>query len=200
LRSESPTADRVQDQDDAVFMRSYIPRSLNEVYDPERDVARLKRGEGKDLIYGDLTGVVEANEEKTAVVKGEVVGGDVGDVSEEEESSEEEEESGEDGGSGYEDKKPRGKKHEDKESKKVSLNEPKNLFTLTNNCPSASGCAIAIATRRNTRRPLRKRVEKNVNTRCPRPRRRGRSKRLVVDEMKRASPCTHYIVAYPEVK
>jgi len=118
LRSESPTADRVQDQDDAVFMRSYIPRSLNEVYDPERDVARLKRGEGKDLIYGDLTGVVEANEEKTAVVKGEVVGGDVGDVSEEEESSEEEEESGEDGGSGYEDKKPRGKKHEDKESKK----------------------------------------------------------------------------------
>ncbi|CAL1712588.1 unnamed protein product [Somion occarium] len=30
--------------DDAVFMKAYIPRTLNEVYDPERDVGALTRG------------------------------------------------------------------------------------------------------------------------------------------------------------
>ncbi|KAM5533470.1 hypothetical protein V8D89_012908 [Ganoderma adspersum] len=44
--------------DDAVFMRSYIPRTLNEVFDPERDVDVLSRGEGAKLIYKDTIGIV----------------------------------------------------------------------------------------------------------------------------------------------
>ena len=44
--------------DDAVFMRSYIPRTLNEVFDPERDVGVLSRGEGANLIYKDTIGIV----------------------------------------------------------------------------------------------------------------------------------------------
>ncbi|EJC98445.1 RIO1-domain-containing protein [Fomitiporia mediterranea MF3/22] len=44
--------------EDAVFMRSFIPRNLNEVFDPERDVEVLTRGEGKKLIYADTIGLV----------------------------------------------------------------------------------------------------------------------------------------------
>lgn len=45
--------------DEAVFAQSYIPRALDQVYDPERDVARVLRGEGGGLIYADITGVAK---------------------------------------------------------------------------------------------------------------------------------------------
>ncbi|KAF9013258.1 RIO1 family-domain-containing protein [Cyathus striatus] len=44
--------------EDSVFMRSFIPRTLNEVYDPERDAERVARGEGEGLIYKNTIGVV----------------------------------------------------------------------------------------------------------------------------------------------
>ncbi|KAJ9119233.1 hypothetical protein QFC22_003725 [Naganishia vaughanmartiniae] len=44
-------------QDDAVFMSSYIPRTLGEVYDPERDIDLLAKGQGEGLIYAGLTGL-----------------------------------------------------------------------------------------------------------------------------------------------
>ncbi|KAI8459110.1 hypothetical protein BY996DRAFT_6410396 [Phakopsora pachyrhizi] len=44
--------------EEAVFKKSFIPRTLNEVYDAERDVLRVIRGEAKDLIYANLTGIV----------------------------------------------------------------------------------------------------------------------------------------------
>lgn len=45
------------DVDDAVFFSSYIPRSLGEVYDPERDVALLRAGHGDKLIYAGIAGL-----------------------------------------------------------------------------------------------------------------------------------------------
>ncbi|KAL9933858.1 hypothetical protein V8E36_007516 [Tilletia maclaganii] len=43
---------------DAVFARAYIPRTLDEVYDPERDVEILKRpGGAKELVYASVTGM-----------------------------------------------------------------------------------------------------------------------------------------------
>lgn len=44
--------------EDAVFMKSYIPRNLNEVFDPERDVDVIGRGEGAQLIYSNTIGLV----------------------------------------------------------------------------------------------------------------------------------------------
>lgn len=44
--------------EDSVFMRSFIPRTLNEVYDPERDVEKLAKGQGDELIYADTIGIV----------------------------------------------------------------------------------------------------------------------------------------------
>lgn len=55
-----PTSKRAENaaHEDSVFLRSFIPRTLNDVYDPERDVAKLSRGEGSGLIYVDTIGVV----------------------------------------------------------------------------------------------------------------------------------------------
>lgn len=55
--------------DDAVFMESYIPRTLAEVYDPERDVDVLKSGGGDELIYAGVTGLKLAHESANAKVK-----------------------------------------------------------------------------------------------------------------------------------
>ncbi|KAJ1303362.1 hypothetical protein OPQ81_011556 [Rhizoctonia solani] len=105
-------------QDDAVFLQSYIPRTLNDVYDPERDIERLQRGEGKDLIYGELTGVVRINEGMKGLAVTETNGDEDGDpdYSEQNTDSSEEDEAGE--GAGFVEKKVRGKRHEDKDAKK----------------------------------------------------------------------------------
>ncbi|CAE6458306.1 unnamed protein product [Rhizoctonia solani] len=103
-------------QDDAVFLQSYIPRTLNDVYDPERDIERLQRGEGKELIYGDLTGVVRINEGVKGLAVTET-NGDEGDPEDSEQDIDSSEE-GADEGTGFVEKKVKGKKHEDKEAKK----------------------------------------------------------------------------------
>ncbi|KAF8453533.1 RIO1 family-domain-containing protein [Terfezia claveryi] len=113
-----------------VFRQVYIPRTLEEVYDIERDAAKVGRGEGQGLIYKDLL-AVNNNE-------GEDGGGGVklppgseeeGEEEEEEgaweaeeeggEEEEEEDELDENGNLIFKEKKPRGKKHEDKETKKA---------------------------------------------------------------------------------
>ncbi|KAJ2805866.1 Serine/threonine-protein kinase rio1 [Coemansia guatemalensis] len=47
--------------DDEVFRQSYIPRTLEEVYDYERDVKKINQGFKEDLIYRDLLGPDDAN-------------------------------------------------------------------------------------------------------------------------------------------
>lgn len=84
-----------KNHEDSVFMRSYIPRTLNEVYDPERDIDVLKGGEGNKLIYAHTIELVE-------------------DASTESGESEVEETE-----QGPERREPRGHRHEDREAKKV---------------------------------------------------------------------------------
>ncbi|CUA68752.1 RIO kinase 1 [Rhizoctonia solani] len=105
-------------QDDAVFLQSYIPRTLNDVYDPERDIERLQRGEGKDLIYGDLTGVVRINEGMKGLAVKETNGDDHDDPEDAEQVTDSSEEDGEGEGVNFAAKKARGKRHEDKDAKK----------------------------------------------------------------------------------
>jgi RIO kinase 1 len=115
--------------EDSVFLQSYIPRSLNEVYDPERDVAAINRGEGKGLIYADTIGLVEPpappSKEGAADTKPAVrfEGIEEGEESVGEDESESENEEGDEtddhSKDGYEERKPRGHRHEDREAKKV---------------------------------------------------------------------------------
>jgi len=120
-------------QEDSIFLKSYIPRTLNEVYDPERDLEAVKKG-GK-TIYSDTIGIVNPKPEATALrVKDEPIEGEkprvhfsteveLEDESQgTEESDEEEDEEDQDEGeeeSEPREKKLRGHRHEDKEAKKV---------------------------------------------------------------------------------
>lgn len=117
-------------QEDAVFLRSYIPRTLNEVFDPERDVDKLARGEGKDLIYAGVTGIVKANDEndgsgqvgekKTVKFESEEGEDDEGEDEDEDEdgSDSEDDDNGKTGE--FQERKSRGHRHEDKDEKKVN--------------------------------------------------------------------------------
>jgi RIO kinase 1 len=129
-------------QEDSVFLQSYIPRTLNEVYDPERDLEAVKKG-GK-TIYSDTIGIVNpkpkvttlpAQEDKESVavpdkrkvhfstgveLEDETQGTDESD--EEEDDDEDEDRQDEDGEDNEpREKKPRGHRHEDKEAKKVTM-------------------------------------------------------------------------------
>ena len=127
--------------EDSVFLKSYIPRTLNEVYDPERDLEAIKKG--AKTIYSNTIGVVNPKleaitlhtEEVEVLTKGkkepkvhfseledETDGANEGDEEEEGEGEEDDEEGGEGENEGQpRERKPRGHKHEDKEAKKVIL-------------------------------------------------------------------------------
>lgn len=131
--------------DDAVFMKSYIPRSLGEVYDPERDIDIMKAGGSDKLIYAGITGLSihdkaeegEAEAEQAAASEQEVKVAEEGSAAGEsevapalkerresksvrwaDEEDEEEDDEEEDEKEPVFDPKPRGFRHEDKESKK----------------------------------------------------------------------------------
>lgn len=111
------------DVDAAVFRQQYIPQTLEQVYDVERDAEKVQYGESADLVYRDLL----ADKSKAAIpsIKAETKA----QLEEEDESdqsggvsiSDGSDESA--GGSDDEDpfakKPPRGKKHEDKDAKRL---------------------------------------------------------------------------------
>ncbi|OBZ71498.1 Serine/threonine-protein kinase rio1 [Grifola frondosa] len=132
-----PSSAAAAAHEDSVFMRSYIPRTLNEVYDPERDVRALASGDGGNLIYKDMIGLVGPQasrsndtvesetealktdgkaESKKNRVRFEDEGDEDGDDSAEEGEEGSEGSDEEDGD--FEERKPRGHRHEDKDAKK----------------------------------------------------------------------------------
>ncbi|KAG6830710.1 hypothetical protein H0H87_007297 [Tephrocybe sp. NHM501043] len=114
--------------EDSVFLQSFIPRTLNDVYDPERDVEKLARGEGDGLIYAKTIGVVN-DAAPTLYEENSIVQG-TSDPSRSESDSEDGESDGEEvaelddeSKEGFVQRKPRGHRHEDKDAKKVSTTE-----------------------------------------------------------------------------
>ncbi|TFK52439.1 RIO1-domain-containing protein [Heliocybe sulcata] len=119
--------------EDAVFMKSWIPRTLTEVKDPERDLDILSRGEGSKLIYADTIGLIKPALKQPQSEIGANKGTGVrfadadSDATSEDGSDAEEEQDDDEGASEDEDKEngkafqeraPRGHRHEDKEAKK----------------------------------------------------------------------------------
>ena len=111
------------EMDDTVFRQQYIPQTLEQVYDIERDVERLKLGEGESLVYKDL---LAQSGPKPAVEgeEGETSGSTDEDGEDGEEEDDSEVEVDEDGEpirrrKWDEDARPRGKRFEDKDEKKA---------------------------------------------------------------------------------
>jgi RIO kinase 1 len=123
LRDQNNGDDSVADDvDAAVFRQQYIPQTLEQVYDVERDAEKVKYGESDDLVYrslladkskssnqGDAT-TAGPEEEDESDQSGGVSISDGSDESVEGETSDNEDP--------FAKKPPRGKKHEDKDSKR----------------------------------------------------------------------------------
>lgn len=100
--------------DTAVFRQQYIPQTLEQVYDVERDVEKLQAGEGDDLVYRDLLanrGKARAADE-AAPPASEDGSEESGGVSVSDGESEAE------GADPFAKKPPRGKRFEDKDAKR----------------------------------------------------------------------------------
>lgn len=112
--NEDQTTD---DVDTAVFRQQYIPQTLEQVYDVERDVEQVRAGKGNDLVYRDLlagekpTGKDTLNDDAKADSDGS------GGVSVSGSESDDEENDGEPKDP-FAKKGPRGKRFEDKDSKR----------------------------------------------------------------------------------
>jgi RIO kinase 1 len=95
-----------EEADEEVFRSQYIPQTLDQVYDMERDAELVGKGEGEGLIYQGLLA--------DKVVRKEDSGVD----SEDNSSGDDEDETSDDDQSKFEKGTPRGKKNMDKDSKK----------------------------------------------------------------------------------
>lgn len=110
--------------EDAVFEKSFIPRTLGELFDPERDIAALSLDNLEKPIYANTIELVRptrdpAGEEMVrADVSGELQVSLSDDDSQDSKSSTDSE-AGEGDSRPFEDKHPRGHRHEDRELKKV---------------------------------------------------------------------------------
>jgi RIO kinase 1 len=98
-----------EDVDTAVFRQQYIPQTLEQVYDVERDAERIRDGQGADLIYGDL---LAGGKKKTDVEEEDIASDASGGVSVSGSDSEDDE------SDPFAKKAPRGKRFEDKDSKR----------------------------------------------------------------------------------
>ncbi|KAF3906659.1 hypothetical protein ABW20_dc0109777 [Dactylellina cionopaga] len=106
--SESTVGDEQRAVDNEVFRQQFIPQTLEQVYDVERDAEVVEKGGKDQLVYKHL--LVDSKEKKSD--NEEESEGEDGD-----EDGESDEESSVDEASFH--KTPRGKKHEDKDEKKA---------------------------------------------------------------------------------
>jgi RIO kinase 1 len=112
---ESAVAER--EIDNEVFRNQYIPQTLEQVYDIEKDVHKLGQGHGEDLVYRNLLAdqVVLPKEEQKDDEESEDASGEGASLDDDESDDDE---------SRFDKGTPRGKRFVDKEDKKVRLNPP----------------------------------------------------------------------------
>jgi RIO kinase 1 len=121
--SEQAAADH--EVDTQVFRQQYIPQTLEQVYDIERDAEKIGKGQKDDLVYRNLLA------DKVPMSGNEADAEDTMGGSSEPGSEEEDEESDTEDESRFDKGTPRGKRFEDKDAKKVS---PSFFFTTYRLC------------------------------------------------------------------
>ncbi|CAB4384078.1 unnamed protein product [Rhizophagus irregularis] len=114
--------------DEEVFKKAFIPRTLDDVFDVERDTLKVSKGEGEDLIYRKLTGLSIDDKPEKIPSENEVMANseNISSISTKDDESEEDDQDEEKESEGDEEsedddvfkKQSRGKRNEDKESKK----------------------------------------------------------------------------------
>lgn len=111
--------------DNEVFRNQYIPQTLEQVYDIEKDAAKVSMGQGKDLVYSNLLAeqVVKDKDHAGGADKAEAAGSHGGsDTSDEGEGAaldSDDDDDSEVDESLFEKGTPRGRRFEDKEEKRL---------------------------------------------------------------------------------
>lgn len=116
-RTDEPEPEDSVDVDTEVFRNQYIPQTLEQVYDVERDVDQIGKGGQEELVYRDLLAdqvISEASRNQVTPITESKEADDDGNRDSEASGSQ----NGEDGSDAFTKKQPRGKRFEDKESKK----------------------------------------------------------------------------------
>ncbi|KAI4174627.1 MAG: hypothetical protein LQ343_002200 [Gyalolechia ehrenbergii] len=120
-RTDDEQAEDEQKVDTEVFRNQYIPQTLEQVYDVERDIEQIGKGGQSDLVYKDLLAdklISDGARKQDDISPSSSKPEDVGDVqSQDSEESGRRSQNGEDPDS-FAQKQPRGKRFEDKEVKK----------------------------------------------------------------------------------
>lgn len=114
--------------DTEVFRNQYIPQTLEQVYDIEKDAQKISMGEGGGLVYGNLLADKVVNKEE-----GSAEDSDASDDSDESDDGAalDSDASGDDEGR-FEKGRPRGRRFEDKDEKKVSIQSTITKHSVTN--------------------------------------------------------------------
>jgi RIO kinase 1 len=111
--------------EDAIFKKSYIPRTLGELYDPEREVAALSLDDWQKPIYADTIELVQPENKDLAkggdaqINDGEELPTSLPQDDSQDSASDVTNEAEGHDTKPFEDKRPRGHRHEDRELKKV---------------------------------------------------------------------------------
>ena len=127
--AEAATEESVAEQqvESEVFRQQYIPQTLDQVYDIERDAEKIGKGQKGDLIYRNLLA------DKIPMSSGnEADGEDTGGASLGSESDGDDDGSDTDDESRFEKGTPRGKRFEDKDAKRVCILSLFTTFLTTN--------------------------------------------------------------------
>lgn len=121
VEKEGDAAAAEQEVENEVFRKQYIPQTLEQVYDVERDAEKVGKGGKDDLVYRNLLA------DKVLISSGnEADGEDTGGASlasngdDSEDGDAESDDDDDDDESRFEKGTPRGKRFEDKDAKKVS--------------------------------------------------------------------------------
>jgi RIO kinase 1 len=162
------TSDEVE-VDNEVFRKQYIPQTLQQVYDIEKDAKTIGEGQGEDLVYKNLLADTVVS---SKLAKPEV-DADADEADSKEDDSEEgakldsdDDDDSEVDQSIFDKGTPRGKKHQDKDEKMVSNQ-------------AFMGTKDRLLTYRSfTSKQSRKRSERNARRRFPRRSRRSLSTRV----------------------
>jgi len=115
---EEAAAAAHEDQvDNEVFRNQFIPQTLEQVYDIEKDAATIGKGGGDKLVYRNLLADQVVNQDVEQVASSEDESGEGASLEGGDDSDDNDDDSGDE--SKFDKGQPRGKKHQDKEEKKV---------------------------------------------------------------------------------
>ena len=160
---DTETASGRSAHEDAIFKKSYIPRTLGELYDPEREVAALSLNDWQKPIYADTIRLVrpakrdQGGADDAQLNDGKEIPISLPEDGQQDSESDPSTESESQGVKTFEEKRPRGHRHEDREMKKVYI---VSIYKRSSDCRTQERKKATKAEQRERRKSKLPKAEK----------------------------------------